>query len=62
MLKVWKVGGLAECQVLNTSHLRVRRGHFYHILMSRTHESNVFTPYSRCVHSGVSFVLGTFWG
>ena len=27
--------------------------------MSRTHESNVFTPYSRCVHSGVSFGLGT---
>ena len=39
--------------------LRVKRGHFYHILMSKTHESNVFTPYSRCVHSGVSFGLGT---
>ena len=25
----------------------------------RTHENNVFTPYSRCVHSGVSFGLGT---
>ena len=67
MLKVWKVGGLAECQVGTTSSrdyftLRVKRGHFYHIPMSRTHESNVFTPCSRCVHSGVSFGLGTVGG
>ena len=49
---------LAESQVVYFT-LRVKRGHFYHILRSRTHESNVFTPYSRCVHSGVSFGLGT---
>ena len=49
---------LAESQVVYFT-LRVKRGHFYHILRSRAHESNVFTPYSRCVHSGVSFGLGT---
>ena len=52
---------LAESQVVYFT-LRVKRGHFYHILRSRTHESNVFTPYSRCVHSSVSFGLGTVGG
>ena len=35
--------------------LIVKRGHFYHVLKSRTPESNVFTPYLRSVHSGVNF-------
>ena len=52
-LKVWKVGGPGECQDYFT--LIVKRGHFYHVLKSRTPESNVFTPYLRSVHSGVNF-------
>ena len=58
MVKVWKVGGPGECQVRITKDyftLRVKRGHFYHVLKSRTPESNVFTPYLRSVHSGVNF-------
>ena len=52
---------LAESQVWDFT-LRVKRGHFYHILRSRTHESNVFTPYSRCVHSSVRVGPGTVGG
>ena len=61
MVRVWKVGGPGECQVRITkddlllhTHI-VKRGHFYHVLKSRTPESNVFTPYLRSVHSGVNF-------
>ena len=51
MVKVWKVGGPSK----DYFTLIVKRGHFYHVLKSRTPESNVFTPYLRSVHSGVNF-------
>ena len=52
---------LAESQVV-ILHFQSKKGSFYHILRSRTHESNVFTPYSRCVHSSVRVGPGTVWG
>ena len=61
MVRVWKMRALAGSQVWDFT-LRVKRGHFYHILRSRTHESNVFTPYSRCVHSSVRVGPGTVGG
>ena len=55
MVKVWKVSGPVSVNYLTP----VKRGHFYHVLKSRTPESNVFTPYLRSAHSGVNFGIRT---
>ena len=62
LLRVWKVRSLAERLRVKPFTLRLKRGHFYHVLGSRTHESSVFTPSSRCVHSSVRVGLGTVGG